>query len=85
MKKRNYDEMDWTELVDDIAIAETKDDDTNRQVIVSTLITIGNECDCLDEIQTIFVKLLKYNDEADSFPEVGNWFKEMKEFKCDEK
>lgn len=78
MKKRNYDEMDWTELVDDIAIAETKEDDTNRQVILNVLITLANECDCLDEVQALFVILMKYNDKEGSFPEVGNWFKDTK-------
>ena len=74
MKKRKYDEMSWTELVDEIAIAETKDNDTNRQVIVNTLVTLANELNCLDEIQVLFVKLMKYNDKEGSFPEVANWF-----------
>ena len=74
MKKRKYDEMSWTELVDEIAIAETKDNDTNRQVIVNTLVTLANELNCLDEIQVLFVKLMKYNDKDGSFPEVANWF-----------
>ena len=78
MKKRKYDEMSWTELVDEIAIAETKDNDTNRQVIVNTLVTLANELNCLDEIQVLFVKLMKYNDKEGSFPEVANWFEQMK-------
>lgn len=72
--ERNYESMDWDELVDEIAIPETKDEDKNRQNIINVLITVGNECDCLSEVQNIFVKLMEYDEEDGTFPETSNYF-----------
>lgn len=81
----DYDNMTWEELVDEIAVEKTKPDQFNRQLILSVLITIGNEHDCLEEVQDIIAKLIKDCGEDQDFIHVMNWIDTTKEFGYGEK
>ncbi len=77
-EKIDYNEMSWNELVDETIMPMVeKSGDRNKQILVSTLLTVSNELNCMEEVQEIFVKMMKEG----YFPRVFNWFeKGMNEF-----
>ncbi len=77
-EKIDYNEMSWNELVDETIMPMVeKSGDRNKQILVSTLLTVSNELNCMEEVQEIFVKMM----EEGYFPRVSNWFeKGMNEF-----
>lgn len=77
-EKIDYNEMSWNELVDETIMPMVeKSGDRNKQILVSTLLTVGNELGCMEEVQAVFVKMMKEG----YFPRVFNWFeKGMNEF-----